>query len=278
MNILQFLFNIVERITGVSEVIQGQVSNRSNTTASEVSQALTRAGVRFDTLYDRMKDQLKPMFKYIHKLTLRNMPDSKEVQLMGEENKRRLAKIHKAQLEGAFEFELAGNSIIREQQELQNAQMMLGMLFQQGSPAAAYMSYKPESIYYTLYNFIKRLNPIAKDKILPRPEEVQQIEQQRQQAERQQEQMAIQMQQNQPNPQVQQMQAQLQMQQAELQLKTHAQAQDMEIKQAEHNQKVHQNQQEFEQKLKHKETEHQLKLKQMEETKNAKAKEKSNQE
>src|SRR5260221_2232601 len=76
MQILTFLINIVERITGVSEVIQGQQSNKHNTTATEVQQALTRAGVRFDTLYDRYKEQLKPMFKYIHKLTLRNMSET----------------------------------------------------------------------------------------------------------------------------------------------------------------------------------------------------------
>ncbi len=260
----------MERITGISEVIQGQVSNRANTTATEVQQAMVRAGVRFDTLYDRFKDQLNPMFKYIHKLTLRNMPDTKEVMLMGAENQGRLAKIHKAQLEGAFEFQLAGNSIIREQQELQNAQTMMGMLLQPNSPATAYIAYKPESMYYILYNFVKRLNPVAKDKILPKPEEVAQIEKQRQEADRQQEQQAMQMQQNQPNPQMEMMKADLQMKQTEQQMNLHKQNQDMEIKQAEHNQKIHHTQTEFEQKLKQKEAEHQLKLKQMAEMKHEK--------
>ncbi len=279
MNMLTFLINIVERITGISEVIQGQVSNRANTTATEVQQAMVRAGVRFDTLYDRLKDQLNPMFKYIHKLTLRNMPDTKEVMLMGAENQGRLAKIHKAQLEGAFEFQLAGNSIIREQQELQNAQTMMGMLLQPNSPATAYIAYKPESMYYILYNFVKRLNPVAKDKILPKPEEVAQIEKQRQEADRQQEQQAMEMQKNQSNPQAEAAQMEMQMKQAELQMmqteqqaKLHAQAQEMEIKQAEHNQKVHQSDKEFEQKMRQKEAEHQLKLKQMAEMKHEKAK------
>lgn len=273
MQMLQFLINIVERITGVSEVIQGQTSGKSNTTLGEVQQALSRAGVRFDTLYDRLKDQMKPMFKYIHKLTLRNMPEMKEVMLMGADNKGRLLKIHKAQLEGAFEFELAGNSVVREQQELQNAQTLLGMLMQPGSPATAYLSYKPESIYYVLYNFVKRLNPVAKDKILPKPEEVQKIEQQNQEAQRQQEQQAMQMQQGQGQAQAQQMQAEMQMKMQEHQAGLHGKMQEMEIKQAEHNQKIHQNDAEFSQKLAQKEKEHQLKLKQMEEAAHAKAKE-----
>ncbi len=240
MQMLQFLINIVERITGVSEVIQGQTSNKHNTTATEVQQALTRAGVRFDTLYDRYKEQLKPMFKYIHKLTLRNMPETKEIQLMGAENKGRLTKIHKSQLQGMYEFELEGNSIVTEQAELQNAMTLFQTVGQH-----PYVTYKPESIYYMLYNIVKRLNPIAMDKILPRPEEVQKIEQQNQEAQRQQEQMAMEMQKNQPNPEQQKLQiaqglAQVdaQSKQTDMQLKIHEQNQNMEHKDQMHKQKL----------------------------------------
>ncbi len=276
---VKFLINILERITGITETIQGQISQRSNTTLGEVQTASIRAGVRFDNIYDRLKSQLKPMFKYIHKLTLRNMPDTKEVMLMGAENQGRLAKIHKAQLQGNYEFELAGNSVVREQQELQNAQMMLGMLMQPGSPTAAYLAYKPESIYYVLYNFVKRLNPIAKDKILPKPEEVAQIEKQRAEQQQQEEQKAIQIQQSQPNPQAEAMkmemqmkQMEMQMKQTDMQLKMHAQNQDMEHKQAEHEMNMRQSAAEHAQELKQKESENALKLKLMEETARAKAK------
>ncbi len=140
MQMLQFLINIVERITGVNEVVQGQVSNRANTTAHEIDTAMQRSGVRFDTIYDRFKGQLKPMFRYIHKLTLRNMPESKEVMLMGKENAGKLVKIHQAQLQGDFEFNLAGSSVVTEQQELQKSMMLFQTLGQH-----PYLSYKPES-------------------------------------------------------------------------------------------------------------------------------------
>ncbi len=170
MEVIKLLINFIERITGVNEVTQGQISQRANTTATEVQQAMVRSGVRFDQVYERVKDQLKPMFQYIHKLTLRYMSETKEIRMMGAENKGRLLMIHKQQLAGAFGFELAGNSIVTEQNELQNALALYNTVGQN-----PYLSYKPESIYYMLYNIVKRLNPIAMNKILPKPEEVAQL-------------------------------------------------------------------------------------------------------
>lgn len=246
MQMLQFLINIVERITGVNEVIQGQVSQRSNTTATEVQNALVRSGVRFDTIYERLKDQLKPMFKYIHKLVLRNMPDTKELMLMGTENRGRLAKIHKLQLQGQYEFELQGNSVVTEQAELQNAMTLYNTVGQH-----PYVTYKPESIYYVLYNIVKRLNPVAMNKILPKPEEIAKIERANQDAQRQQEQQAMQMQQNQPNPQLEIAKQQLQMQAQEHAVNMQGKIGELQLKEQEHGQK-----------LRHKEQLHQEELKQ----------------
>lgn len=183
---LTFLINILERITGITETIQGQLSQKANTTLGEVQQATMRAGVRFDTIYERYKAQLKPMFNYIHRLTLRFMPIEKEVMLMGKENQGRLAKIHKEQLLGDYEFSLAGNSITSEQTELQNALALYNTLGQH-----PYLTYKPESIYYVLYNIVKHLNPIAMDKILPTPDEVKELERSAAASQSQQEQKAV---------------------------------------------------------------------------------------
>ncbi len=255
MQMLQFLINIVERITGVNEVIQGQLSKKANTTAHEVDQATMRSGVRFDTIYDRFKDQLKPMLKYIHKLTLFNMPDSKEVALMGKENAGKLAKIHKAQLQGDFEFNLSGGSVVAEQGELQKAMTLYQTLGQH-----PYLSYKPESIYYVLYNIVHRLNPIAAEKILPKPDEIKQIEAQNQQAQRQQEQQAMQMQQQQAqnNPEMQQMQAEMQMKGQSHQMDMEKKKADiqkslieLQMKHSEAQQKLGHNEQIHQQKMKH---------------------------
>lgn len=245
---MQFLINILERITGVNEVIQGQISNRANTTATEVQNALTRSGVRFDTIYERLKGQLKPMFKYIHKLTLRNMPETKEVLLMGAENKGRLVKIHKAQLQGAYEFDLVGASVVTEQAELQNALMLYQTVGQH-----PYLSYKPESIYYMLYNIVRHLNPIAMAKILPKPEEVARIERANQDSQRAQEDQAMKLKQQESDAagQAAQQQAQMQAQMHEADL--HGKLQDMQLKEAD-----------FKQKMTHKEKEHALKMKQQE--------------
>lgn len=262
---LSFLVNIVERITGVSEVIQGQVSQRANTTATEVQNSLIRAGVRFDTVYERIKDQLKPMFPYIHKLSLRYMPTVKEVRLMGAGSENRLAKIHKGQLQGEFAFELSGNSVVSEQNELQNALALSNTLLG-NETAKAYVSYKPESIYYILFNIIKRLNPIAMDKILPTPQEVAELERSRQSVTQEQEQMAQEQQQGdaQAQAQVEQQQAQMQaaITQQQMQQDGEKHQLDMQIKQDE-----------FHQKMKHNEETHKQKLEQMKEVSNAKAKE-----
>lgn len=243
MQMLQFLINIIERITGINETTQGQLANRANTTATEVQTALIRSGVRFDQIYERVKDQLKPMFKYIHKLTLRYMPDTKEVRLMGQENAGRLTKMHKANLSGQFEFELAGNSIVTEQNELQNALALYNTLGQH-----PYVSYKPESIYYILYNIVKRLNPIAMNKILPKPEEVVKLERSRQEAQRQQEQQALAHQQQDMQGQGE---AAAKQKHQEMQLTAATAQQDMAIKDAE-----------AKQRMTHKEAEHKQKMEQ----------------
>jgi hypothetical protein len=263
MQMMQFLINILERITGVNEVVQGQISDRANTTATEVQSALTRSGVRFDNIYERYKTQLKPMFKYIHKLTLRHMPDTKEMLLMGEENRGRLVKIHKSQLQGAFEFDLIGNSVVTEQAELQKALML-----NQTVGNHPYITYKPEGIYYLLHNIVRLLNPVAVSKILPKPDEVAKIERETQKAQRQQEDKAMQLEQQkqQAAGQMAQQQAQLVQQQAQMQQQMHeadlhAKLQDMQMKEME-----------FKQKLTHNEQEHQQKLEQMRRIADEKAK------
>lgn len=248
IQMIQFIINIIERITGVNEVIQGQVAKKSNTTATEINNATARSGVRFDTIYQRYKDQLRPMIRYIHKLYLRNMPEEKEMMLMGRENKGRLAKIHRQQLQGAYEFDFAGNSVVQEQGLLQKAITLFQTVGQH-----PYLSYKAESIYYMLYNIIRGLNPVAMDKILPKPEEVQKIEQQNQQAQRQQEQMAMQMQQQQAqnNPEAQKAQQQMAMQQQQHQMDMQGKVADLQMKSEEHRQK-----------LTHREKEAQIKIQQ----------------
>src|ERR1051326_3167885 len=242
LGMIQFIINIIERITGVNEVIQGQVADRANTTATEIQNATARSGVRFDTIYGRYKDQLKPMLSYIHKLVLRHMPEEKEMILMGSDNKGRLAKIHRAQLQGAFEFNFSGGSVVEEQSLLQKALTLFQTVGQH-----PYLTYKAESIYYVLYNIVKGLNPIAMDKILPKPEEVQQIEQQAQEAQRQQEQQALQMQGQ--DPKVQQMQQQMQMDVQNHQLGIQSKLSDLQMKEEAHKQK-----------LTHAEREHQSKM------------------
>jgi hypothetical protein len=237
MEVIKLLINFIERITGVNEVTQGQISQRANTTATEVQQAMVRSGVRFDQVYERIKDQLKPMFQYIHKLTLRRMPEYKEVRLMGAENKGRLMMIHKKQLAGEFAFELAGNSIVTEQNELQNALALYNSVGQN-----PYLSYKPESIYYMLYNIVKRLNPIAMNKILPKPEEVQQLERDRQKTQQEQEQMAMQ-QKQQEDAQANQGEAakaqmEVQSKQAQMQLDSQKQNHDIQMREVEMQQKL----------------------------------------
>lgn len=242
LEMLKYLVNILERITGITETIQGQLSGKANTTLGEVQQATMRAGVRFDTIYERYKAQLKPMFRYIHKLTLRCMPSTKEVKLTGKENEGRLAKIHREQLLGKYEFELTGDSITSQQQTLQNALTLFNSVGQH-----PYLTYKPESVYYVLYNIVKGLNPIFMDKILPTPDEVKQLERSSAQANTQQEQLAQQQQGQTGNPAAQAAQQQMQLEQAQFQ------------------QKAQQDQQLHEQKLKHLQDKHQLDMQQQQE-------------
>lgn len=269
MQMLQFLINILERITGVNEVIQGQIADRANTTATEIQNATARSGVRFDTIYDRFKDQLRPMFNYIHSLTLKHMPPKKEIRLMGKENEGRLVQIHKQQVLGEYSFDLAGGSVIAEQNLLQKAMTLYNTLGQH-----PYLSYKPESIYYVLYNIVKSLSPVAMDKILPTPDEVKQLEREQASVKSNQEQQAADQAKQQDQQQAisagqaEAMKQQMEIPRMQQQLTIEAQKHqmDMQMKQMEFEHKKKMNNLDLE----HKQETHQQKLKQMEETKNAK--------
>lgn len=256
---LQFIIGIVERITGVNEVIQGQISNRANTTATEVQNATLRAGVRFDTIYERLKNQLAPLFEVCYMLTLRYMPAQKEFTLMGSN---KLVMLHKEWIKnGKFNFILSGNSIIQQQNELQNAMALFNTVGQH-----PYISYKPESIYYLLYNIVKSLNPVFMDHILPTPEEVKTLEREQAKVQTQQEEKAVKASQGNGEAQAAAQQAQMEMQlkATELQMKIKAQEAQLRIDEEEHRMK-----------LRHMEEEHKAKLEMQKELNDAKAKEAS---
>lgn len=259
MEVIKLLINFIERITGINEVTQGQISNRANTTATEVQQALVRSGVRFDQIYERVKTQLAPMFQYIHKLALRYMSEQKELRLMGAENKGRLIRVHKAQMQGQFAFELAGNSIVTEMNELQNAMALYNTVGQN-----PYLTYKPESIYYMLYNIVKHLNPVAMDKILPKPEEVAELERSRMQAQQEQEQMAVQQKQQEDRAvqqaQIQQAQVETASKAQQMQMDAQKQQHDLMVKEAEARQKLKHSDEAHKQKIAQAEAMHQIQI------------------
>lgn len=267
MEMAKFLMDLIERASANSDAVQGQTSGQANTTAYEVNQALVRAGVRFDIIYRRLKAQLEPMFDYINLLVLRFMPIAKEIQIMGEQaviqtedgnQVSRLQVIH--QQEGAYGLTLTGNSITAEQMEAQKAEKLFMLMGQD-----PYLSYKPESPYYLRYNLIKHYNPVMMDKILAKPEEVQQLLRDRQQVQNEQEQAAVeegkqqgpsaevQMQMQMMQAELQMKQAQLQMdmqkQQADLQLEAERKQTELRLKEEEHNQRMRQNEELHKQKL-----------------------------
>ncbi len=190
MEMVRLIMDLVERVTGNSDAVQGQVSQTANTTAFEVQQALLRSGIRFTVIYERIRKQLEPMFDYNYRLNLKHMPYEREVRIMGEQALEsgfsKLYTISKENVAGSFGFTLAGNSVMQEAAELQKAQQLFATFGQD-----PYLSYKPESAYYLRYNLLKHFNPIAMDKILPKPEEVQQLLRDRAQVQMEQEKLAL---------------------------------------------------------------------------------------
>ena len=262
LQMIQLLINLVERMFGVSEVVQGQISDRANTTATEVQNSLVRSGVRFDQIFERIKEQINPMFPYIDKLLLRHMSPTKEKAIMGmqaEDN--RFAQIHKDREMGAYAFMLAGNSVVMEQEKLQKATALWQTLLQ--GPGLAYTSYKPESIYYLLFNIVKGMNPLYMDKILPTPDEVKQLERDRQMVTQEQEQVAKDEADQGGQAEAQAMQAQMQMEQQKAEM-------DMQMKQAEIQQKLQQAQEEHSMKMRQMEELHAQKMQEMHEMTEAK--------
>lgn len=275
MEMAKFLMDLIERASANSDAVQGQTSGTANTTAYEVNQALVRAGVRFDIIYRRLKAQLEPMFDYINKLALRFMPIEKEVEMMGEQavvqledgsQVSRLQAIHKQ--EGEYGLTLSCNSNTYEQMEAQKAEKLFMMMQQD-----PYITYKPEAPYYLRFNLVKHLNPVMMDKILPKPEEVQQLLRDRQQVQNEQETAAVEEGKQQgPSAEEQKAMLDMQLKQAQLQMDMEKQKADMQLEMERKQQEMAMKQQEHEQKMRQMEEAHILKLEMMRTESNAKAK------
>ena len=260
MEMIKLLMDLIERTTANSDTVQGQ-SAPTNTTKYEIQQKLVRAGVRFDTIYKRLRSQLEPMFEYIHKMQLRFMPLEKEVQIMGQqavvdnENGSQMSRLQAIYIqEGAHGLTLKGGSVMEEEAKLQKAMQLLELAAK--SPYKEYISFKPESPYYLLFNAIQHFNPVSMDKILAKPEEVAQLMRDRAQVQQEQEQQAVE-----EGKQQVDMQAQMQMQmaQAELQMK----AQMAQIDAAKKQQEMQVEAEKIQQELRFKEQEHDQKMRQM---------------
>ena len=183
----------------------------------------------------------------------------------------RLQMIH--QMEGERGLTLTGNSVIEEQTQLQKAEKLLALCAK--PPYNAYISFKPESPYYLLFNAIKHYNPVMMDKILATPEEVQQLLRDRQAAQAEQEQMAVEegkQQSGQAEIQMQMAQLEMQLKQAQLQMDMQKQQADMEMEGARKQQEMKMKEDEHNQKMRQMEEAHQLKMQMAKEESNAKAK------
>jgi hypothetical protein len=279
MEMIKLLMDLIERTTANSDTVQGQ-SAPTNTTKYEVQQKLVRAGVRFDTIYKRLKSQLEPMFEYIHKMQLRFLPLSQEVEMMGEqavvptENGGQMSRLQAIYIqEGAHGLSLKGNSVIEEETKLQKALQLAELAAK--PPYSSYISFKPESPYYLLFNAIQHFNPVMMDKILAKPEEVAKLMRDRAQVQNEQEQQAVEEGKQQTNMQAQ---AQAQMAQMELQMKAQAaqldaakKQQDIQAEAERAHQEMRMKEQEHDQKMRQMAEAHALKMELLRKESNARA-------
>lgn len=131
----QMLFEYAERLVGAGTNSQG-ITESKRITATEIATIDRRAGIRFLTLFTRVKKGLKELFKKSLVLNKKYMPPELQVRITGIDAASPLFEtIKKDDLEGAFDINVNGNSIIDEQADKQ--EMMQAYQFGMSNPIIA---------------------------------------------------------------------------------------------------------------------------------------------
>lgn len=109
---LQFLYSIIERLTGINDLTLGVIAGQGVTrTASGVSALVSESNANLDIFLRRLNRALKKMFSYTFAMIQEKMPEGLEFRIFGQNGQDYFRQIKsRNEIGGEFDFELEPNS------------------------------------------------------------------------------------------------------------------------------------------------------------------------
>lgn len=112
MQQLQFLYQMIERLTGINDLNLGVIGAQGATrTASGVQALMSESNSNLDIFLRRLNRPLKKMFKYVFAMLQEKMPPGFEFRLLGDDGKQYFRQVKsREEIAGDFDFDLEPNS------------------------------------------------------------------------------------------------------------------------------------------------------------------------
>lgn len=130
MQQLQFLYSMIERITGINDLALGVIGSQGVTrTASGVNALMSESNANLDIFLQRLNRALKKAFKQIFALVQEKMPPGLEFRILGDDGQQYFRQVKdKNEIAGDYDFMLEPNSANSNQgirQQVAQAIMMM---------------------------------------------------------------------------------------------------------------------------------------------------------
>lgn len=112
MQHLQFLYSIIERLTGINDLSLGVIGGQGVTrTASGVNALMSESNANLDIFLRRLNRAVKKIFKYTFAMVQEKMPEGMEFRLLGDNGQNYFKQIKsREEISGDYDFDLDPNS------------------------------------------------------------------------------------------------------------------------------------------------------------------------
>ena len=112
MQYLQFLYSIIERLTGINDLTLGVIAGQGVTrTASGVNALMSESNANLDIFLRRLNRAMKKVFKYTFAMVQEKMPPGLEFRVLGDSGQEYFRQLKtREEIAGSYDFDLEPNS------------------------------------------------------------------------------------------------------------------------------------------------------------------------
>lgn len=112
MQYLQFLYSIIERLTGINDLTLGVIAGQGVTrTASGVNALMSESNANLDIFLRRLNRAMKKVFKYTFAMVQAKMPPGLEFRVLGDHGNEYFRQVKtRDEIAGDYDFDLEPNS------------------------------------------------------------------------------------------------------------------------------------------------------------------------